>query len=305
MINGQQGIVVTGAAGLIGHEVIARLVADGHKVTGIYRSPPGAHGHRNAKVVVADLAVEGLDGCFSDMDIDVVVHCAAVLPSSQGGQGQEEIAAVNRKIDDGVISFCRERACRLIYMSGTAVYGFGQGMLDEEAPTMPVGAYVKEKVITEERILTAPLHAIILRVSAPYGPRQRSQTVLKTFIERALAGEDIYYYGTGSRTQDFTASEDVADAVCKSIERPDLRGCFNIAGGNPVSMKELAQLVIDSIPQGSSSQVLPAGVDDPQEGFRACYSIAKAERELAWWPRVALADGVREWLEFEMADAGK
>lgn len=304
MRSGRLKVIVTGAAGLIGHEVVARLVAQGHDVIGLYRSPASAEAQNSATAAVIDLAAEGLGGRFRNEDVDVVVHCAAIFPASHGEQGQDAIALTNRKIDDAVISFCRERGCRLVYMSSTAVYGSGRGRLDEEASTMPEGAYAREKLMSEKQILAASVSAVILRINAPYGHRQRSQTVLKTFIERASEGKDIYYYGSGSRTQDFTACADVADAVCKAIDHPEVQGIFNIAGGAPVSMKALAELVVELIPQ-SSSRVLPAGKDDPQEGFRASYSIARAGKELLWHPRITLAEGIRAWASHMEQERGR
>jgi nucleoside-diphosphate-sugar epimerase len=138
--------------------------------------------------------------------------------------------------------------------------------------------------------------ATILRISAPYGPGQRNRTVLRIFIERAISSMDLLYFGTGDRTQDFTSATDVAQAVICSIRRKR-GGVFNIAGGNPISMKELAKLVVKCV-SGCRSKIVPAGVPDSQESYRADFEILKAKRELGWAPQISLTEGVKQWIGF-------
>ena len=168
-------------------------------------------------------------------------------------------------------------------------------LIHEDSPTGSTDAYIKEKLWAETKIKKLSIPYVILRISAPYGPRQRSQTVLKTFIERALRNEDLYYYGTGSRTQDFTHIKDVANAVSEIVDRQNLKGVFNIASGNSISMKNLATLVLNTIPTASNVKVLASGLKDNQEYFRPMFDITKARELLGWTPKTQINQGIYEW----------
>jgi nucleoside-diphosphate-sugar epimerase len=87
-----------------------------------------------------------------------------------------------------------------------------------------------------------------MRISAPYSPMQKARTVLKVFIENALLNNDLTYFGSGMRSQDFTHSSDIANAINNAIRRWMFNECsteiFNISSGNSISMKGLVHLVI-------------------------------------------------------------
>ncbi len=293
-------VAVTGAAGLIGYEVVTQSLSQGHEVTGFYKSLNSKDKHKDIEVIAIDLLDGNLSNYFEGKGFDVVVHCAAAIPYSFGESREKRIAEINRQIDSEIISLCLKNRCRLIYLSSASVYGFesGKDLVSEESPVVSTGYYIEEKLWAEEQIQSMCIPSVILRVNAPYGPRQRSQTVLKTFIENALSGKDLYYYGTGNRTQDFTSCIDIANAVCQAVERPDAQGVFNIASGQPISMKDLATLVVKLSPGGTKSKVYPSGTDDNQENFRAMFDIYKAQKLLLWAPKIDLSRGIYEWYSY-------
>lgn len=291
-------VLVTGAGGFLGRRVSERLAREGHEVVAVVRPgcPAAAHG---ARTVGLDLLEPGAVRRALKDGPEVVAHFAALTPPSFFGPEAERAAEANRRIDENVFLACEEMGARAVYASGTSVYGQGGSEVrDETSPVSPVGPYAAAKLEGEragERLRRRGLAFTALRISAPYGPGQRARTVLRLFIERGLQGLPLLYHGTGSRRQDFTHVDDVADAVTRAC-RLAPSGIYNVCAGRPVTMRELAELVVRCLP-GCTSRVGPSGREDAQEGAGASYSNERARRELGWRPRVSLEEGVSDWAE--------
>jgi UDP-glucose 4-epimerase len=292
-------ILVTGATGFIGAHVVRRLLASGAEVAGI--SLGGGQ--------VSEVQVTALDLCDRDraMEVlkrsrcDAVVHLAAALPN--GNSAQEMQVSFDRTVLSAatITAFCRETGCQLVYASGSSVYG----SMTEDTPVSedrlpaPETLYTAAKYVGD--ILSLQLSnesgapAAVLRISAPYGPGSRRPTVVETFLRAALSSTDLSLLGTGSRTQDFTFIDDVVDAVeCALTTRAS--GVFNIGTGRPVSMRALAETVLEVVPE-STSRIVSSGSADPQETYRAFMNVSRAREELGWAARVPLPAGLRATVE--------
>jgi nucleoside-diphosphate-sugar epimerase len=210
------------------------------------------------------------------------------------------VAESNSQIDYNVFKFCTETGTGLIYASGTSVYGLGDGRIKRESGDIdPVGPYVEQNAESErvglELFPVRGLQFAALRICAPHNPGQNARTVLNIFIERALNGMPLLYHGTGSRQQDYSYISDIETAVSLvAVKRKS--GIFNIAGGMPITMKRLAELVIRSVPN-CKSEVKPSGREDPQEGSVALFSIERARDELGWATQVNLEEGLRRCVQ--------
>jgi nucleoside-diphosphate-sugar epimerase len=153
-------ILVTGAGGFLGREVVAAALARGHAVRAVQRRdgplPAGAEG------VVADL---GHDDLWPVMQgVGTVIHCAASL----AGQGDTEQATAR------VIEAAGERG--FVLVSSMSVYGAGApgSRVDEATPLEPLpqlrDAYCRMKLAQEARLRAARPAAWIARPGVIYGP---------------------------------------------------------------------------------------------------------------------------------------
>ncbi|MGD2253897.1 MAG: NAD(P)-dependent oxidoreductase [Anaerolineales bacterium] len=300
-------ILITGAYGFIGKAARALLVQRGHVIL------PAIHPDDQdvsitssfPEVIVADLTREGALDVAPGLSPQVVVHLAAEKPASFEGEEAKRTADANARMDRNVIRFCQETGTGLVFASGTSVYGLKHNRpMVESDPIDPVGPYVRQKAETEELGLQTlsenGVSFTSLRICAPYGPGQKARTVLNVFIERALQDRPLLYHGSGKRQQDFTYVGDIAEAISLAVERGK-SGIFNIAAGRPVTMRRLAELVVDCV-DGCKSVVQPSGADDPQEGETALFSIEKAKVELGWEPRTSLKEGVRICVTYRLAE---
>jgi UDP-glucose 4-epimerase len=290
-------IVVTGASGFIGREVCTRLMARGLDVLGVV----GPHGSGSPFPFPTTSPTALNDrGSFRRL-LDrlstpprAVIHLAARLPSAYSGPDADAASREIAAIDQEVIPACEERRVRMVYGSSTSVYGAGLEIPMEESQALsPEGAYPEAKVAGEALALRCSRSGYaILRICAPYGPGQATGTVVRVFLERALRNESLLVHGTGSREQDFTHVQDVAEALSRAATGA-VSGVFNVAGGLPVTMRRLAEVVVAAV-TGCRSEILPSGQPDPQEGRRARFSTLAARRVLGWVPEISLPRGIEE-----------
>lgn len=280
-------ILLTGGSGLIGSDTVKCLTDAGHDLITL-----GA-GKQNS-IAGFDLTsrsmLKELEGTY-----DIVVHLAAQIP----GKGDGEVHLTNRKIDENVFQFAISRDIPLIYASSASVYGsaYQEAVMDEGLRCVPQIEYSKQKLDAEAWIQENLREYYICRITAPYGPSKRYQGVLNIFCRNVIAGRDITLYGKGSRCQDFVNIRDVSAFFSRIAESSEPKqGIYNVSGGSPLSMKEVAEIVLRVA--GSRNRVIFADAADPQENFKALYSIEKAVDAFGWLPGVSLEQGITELLDF-------
>ena len=268
-------VLLTGASGLVGHAILQRLRAEGARVRAIGRDTG------------CDLRDRWPTGSW-----DVIVHCAARLPLAFGGAEDAAAAAENRTLDDRAIQAASDAGAHLIFLSSASVYGLAAGEITEATPVAPRLAYAHQKLATEEAIAADGLSATVFRLVAPYGPRQTRPTVLRRFLDAALTGVPLRYFGSGRRSQDFLHVDDAAVAVSLAA-RTRVADRLLLASGEAIGMRDLAGLMVEAT--GSGSLIEAAGVPDPEEDRVVRYRTDRLRERLGFRPSVTLAAGIAAW----------
>ena len=133
----------------------------------------------------------------------------------------------------------------------------------------------------------------VARIFNTYGPRMNPDDgrVVSNFILQAQAGEPLTVYGDGSQTRSFCYVDDMIDGLIRLMETPDgVTGPVNLGNPQELSMRALAETVIDVTNSTSAIGAHPLPADDPK---RRCPDIALARDLLGWEPAVGLRDGLR------------
>lgn len=283
-----KNILLTGSAGLVGRAVAEALVLKNIQFVGTYNQYDK---NITWPVIKANLAKDDLQLLFAGYSFDTIIHCAGKIPGDKNTY--EDCYLKNGEIDESVIRYATGNGVKtFIFISTTNLYGFTDKLITEDSEIKIENLYSKRKLETENKILNqSNFGSIILRINAPYGEYQKTNTVLKIFVEKALANEDIEYHGTGSRQQDFTHVNDIAEAVLNCLKYQGKNDIFNISAGKPVSMKLLAEIILSLVPE-FSGKIESSGMTDTQENYRALFDISKAEKKLNWKPGISLKEGI-------------
>jgi UDP-glucuronate 4-epimerase len=286
-------VLVTGAAGLIGHAVAKQLAAGGASVVAIDRQGGEIDGLPVAECDIADthqlhaLARDGLDG---------VVHCAAYSGPMVARDSPYSIVQVNVLGTANLLELARRHGTRrFVYASSCAVYGSNESeLITESAPLAPENVYGASKAAGE--LLVAAygrqygLEAVSIRLSWVYGPRRSTDCAVRTMIAGALAGQPVRLgYGADFHRQ-FIYVDDAARALVAGLDAAALpRASYNASGGSRPTLAQVAGLVTALIP-AARIEIAPGA--DPLDQRLGPLSTEAIARDLGYVPQVELADGL-------------
>ena len=103
------------------------------------------------------------------------------------------------------------------------------------------------------------LDYIIFRLFNTYGPNQSEDFVLPRFVRAAMKGQPLTVYGDGSQTRTFCYVDDNVDAcLAAHYSGQFVNDTVNIGGADEISMRALAELVVDVVGSRSELVNLPA-----------------------------------------------
>lgn len=297
-------IVVFGGGGFIGSAIVDRLLRDKHSIRVFER--PRVDPYRQFE---ADEAVEWVTGdLMSTHDVgqaiagmDVVFHLVSTtLPK---GSNDDPIYDVETNLIGSLQilqAMVEKKVGKIVFISsGGTVYGDPRFLpITESHPTDPHVSYGVTKLAIEKYLLLYKhLHGLkvqIMRVTNPYGQRQRIETAqgaVGVFLHRALNGQPVDIWGDGTVVRDYIHVSDVAEAFARAVSYEGNVSVMNISSGVGVSLNELVKAI-----EGVTARPLECNY---QEGrpFDVPVSVLDnqlAKHELGWAPVVSLDAGLRD-----------
>ena len=307
--NPRKRILVTGGAGFLGSHLIDRLITRGDEVVCVDNFFTGekfniSHhlGNPNFELIRHDVTFQ----LYVEVDQIYNLACPASPIHYQHDPVQTTKTSVHGAIN--MLGLAKRVKARIFQASTSEVYGdpaVHPQTEDYWGNVNPIGlrsCYDEGKRCAETLFFDYHRqHALeikVMRIFNTYGPRMHPQDgrVVSNFIVQALKGEDITIYGDGQQTRSFCYVDDLIDGMVRLMDsRADFTGPVNIGNPTEFSMLELAENVLHLV-GGKSKLVfhrLPA--DDPKQRKPL---IDLAQQELAWEPKVALADGLKETIAY-------
>ena len=301
-------ILLTGGAGFIGSHLAEKLISEGHSVIALDNLSTGSSanlislkGSSDFKLVEASM----LDRSIVDQlvaDSDGVIHLGAALGVQRILERPYESFIANTQGTENLIIAAAESKKKIFIASTSEIYGKNpEQPLNEESdrvigsPKLLRWAYSEAKAIDESLAqMFAQSHGlsyVVGRFFNTVGPRQSGMygMVLPRFVSAALKGEALEVHGDGLQTRTFCHVLDSIDAVVRLFLSSEAIGeAFNIGGDGEISIKDLAQKVIDIT--GSKSEIkyvsyqsaYPQGFD---EMMRRVPDTSKLRSYTGWSPK--------------------
>jgi len=217
---------------------------------------------------------------------------------------------INCRAQLSILETCRNYNpdIKIVFASTRQVYGVPDYLpVDERHLLHPTDVNGINKMAGEwYHILYNNVYGIrscALRLTNSYGPRMRVKDARQTFvglwIKQVINGEDIKVFGDGKQLRDFNYVDDVVDALLISAVSESAYGqIFNLGSHDPVSLKDLAELLIE-INNGGTFSIVPFPSDKKKIDIGNYYgNFQDIQKKLGWQPRTSLREGLLLTLEF-------
>lgn len=283
-------VVVTGGAGFIGSHLVRTLRAQGTEVESFDLK-------EGKDIFNRELLRASLVG------VDTVFHLAAQVSVPESMENPLAAHATNVSGTVVVLEEARKAGVRRVVYSGSAaVYGDEPSMpKTENSPILPKSPYALSKYLGEvwcqHYTQIFGLETVIVRYMNVFGPGQATSggygAIVPIAIQAHQNGGTLTVHGDGTQTRDFVYVDDVVSANLLAAERGVPGEVYVIASGVEVSVND----VVASIGR-ASGRPLAVTYGAPRIGdiYRSVGSGNKALRELGWWPRTSLDEGIKRIL---------
>jgi UDP-glucose 4-epimerase/UDP-glucuronate decarboxylase len=306
--------LVTGAAGVIGFELVRQLLDAGDEVVAVDVFKKGgradlealAREHRGAiEVLEADLTRQGT---LPKRRFDTVWHFAAIVGVRYVMDHPYETVSVNMRSTLNVLDHALEHGCgSFFFASSSENYASGADAGQVEVPTpenvtlsiadieLPRWSYAASKMCGESAVFGAArigkFTPVVVRFHNVYGPRMGPTHVIPEMLARCKAKTDPFPIYGAEQTRSFLYIEDAGRALMHVLgaAREKNGGIYNIGAPLEIKIGDLARIVFEVTGHKPKLKLEPAPAGSVQRRVPNIAKIAK----LGFAPKVELRDGVR------------
>ena len=302
-------ILVTGGAGFLGSHLCERLLDLGHDVlcadnffTGSKDNILHLLGNPYFEFMRHDVTFP----LYVEVDEIYNLACPASPIHYQFDPVQTTKTSVHGAIN--MLGLAKRVKAKIFQASTSEVYGDPEVHPQTESyvghvnPIGPRSCYDEGKRCAETLFFDYRrqhgLNIKVARIFNTYGPRMHPNDgrVVSNFIVQALKGEDITIYGDGGQTRSFCYVSDLIDGFIRLMDTPDdFTGPVNLGNPGEFTIRELAEKILEMTGSRSELVFKPLPMDDPRQRQP---DITLARERLGWEPKIKLADGLAQTIEF-------
>jgi UDP-glucuronate decarboxylase len=302
-------VIVTGGAGLIGSHLCRRLLKEGYDVVCVDNFYTGS------KHNIADLLKNPYFELIThDVEESLMINASMIYnlacPASPVHYQKDPVKTVRTSVFGAInmLELAKKTGAKILQASTSEVYGDPAVHPQNEeywGNVNPVGlrsCYDEGKRCAETLFFDYwrqfGVKIKVARIFNTYGPAMSVDDgrVISNFILQALRNEDITIYGDGTHTRCFCYVADMVDALVNFMNLDDeVTGPVNIGHTEEISMKQLAEIIIEMSGSKSSVKYFPLPENDPQ---RRKPDTSLIEKLINWKPVTPLEEGLNATIKY-------
>lgn len=308
-ITNPQQILITGGAGFLGSHLCDRLIQNGHYVICADNYFTGSP--ENIAHLINNPRFEALRHDVTlPLHIEVNQIFNLACPASPIQYKLDPIQTTKTSVLGAInmLDLAKRVKARILQASTSEVYGDPEVHPQKESyyghvnPIGPRACYDEGKRCAETLFFDYHRqHGVsikVCRIFNTYGPRMghADGRVVSSFVTQALTNEPIKIFGDGDQTRAFCYVDDMIDGLTKLMDSDEkLSGPVNLGNPVEVSIRSLAEIIVDLTGSRSKIEHVALTTDDPK---RRQPSIERANDELCWSPKIDLRTGLRRTIEY-------
>jgi len=325
-------ILVTGAAGFIGSNLVQRLLDDDSdtSIVGLdnlndyydvslkeYRLKliEGKAPER-WRFIKGDIADEKLiEDIFRKEKFNIVVNLAAQAGARDSVTNPKAYVQSNILGFFNILEACRNFPVRhLVFASSSSVYGasskipFAEGDMADTPLSLYAATKKSDELLAHAYSKLYNLPCTGLRFFTVYGPAGRPDMAYYSFTDKLVRGETIRLYNNGDCLRDFTYIDDIVEGIVRVIQRPQGYAIYNIGGSRPENLMEFVRILKEELVQAG---VLPTDYDlqlhcemfpmQPGDVPVTYADTSALERDFGFTPKTTLREGLRKFVQWYKA----
>ncbi len=294
---------VTGGAGFIGSYIVKNLIRNGHSVKVIDNLHTGKKdnlGKYQKEIDFCEVDIRNYEELKRNLvGIDGIFHEAALTIVQESYLKPDEYFDVNVRGTENVLKIAKEENFKVVYASSSSVYGNTTMIpIKENFNRKPINPYGQTKLEDEflaEKFSKDNVEVIGLRYFNVYGKGQTGTYagVITKFLNKLKERKSPEIFGDGSQIRDFIYVEDVANANLAAMKSDIKSGFFNIGTGKTISIKELANIMIELFDEKLQPVFLESLKGDVKKSQA---HIEHTKEKINWSYKVELKDGLSKFL---------
>ncbi len=333
ILNNDNKILVTGAAGFIGYHLSNRLLEMDLQVVGLDNMDPyydvslkaarvnELKKHDQFEFVGLDLADKlTIDSLFEKHKFGIVVNLAAQAGVRYSLKNPKAYVDTNLSGFFHILDVCRRNNVKhFVYASSSSVYGLNTKIPFSVHDNVdhPVSLYAASKKANElmahtySHLFSLPTTG--LRFFTVYGPWGRPDMALFKFSRSIFLGEPLELYNHGDMMRDFTYIDDIVGGIIHvmghpaegnsswSGENPDPGSSpapyklYNIGRGNCIELRRFLQLIEEKM--GKKAIVHEVGMQDG-DVQKTWAEVDDLEQDFGYSPKVDIEEGIGKFLDW-------
>ena len=231
-------VLVTGASGLLGRELVRCFRREGWECKGL------AYSRVREGLVRVDLCErEEVEGVVKDFNPHVVVHSAAERRPDVVSKNEKQTRALNVGATELLTQICQQRSMFLLYISTDYVFDGREPPYSPQAPTNPLNAYGVSKRDGELAVQSYQ-HSAVLRVPVLYGAVETLAESAVTTLFSAVLDSSKEARMSHYEQRHPTHVQDVAQ-VCEGICTRKAAGVWHCSGGERLTKYSMACIMAE------------------------------------------------------------